>query len=518
MPRARIGSRVRVSANAKASAPFGPNFVRVPSPGPLTSASTILDASGNPYRKPIDPLRPVDASRAAQVFRDIAISNSIELDWTPQMVRSALNEHAIGLFASSALLIDAMLGHARIQGALGARHGALFGLPEIYDQAPADTDGECMGAWREAWGKCAAPIGQGDVVDEIRTQALMAGFCVCEITWDTEVTPWQPYLKPWPLQLMTWNPVKRCLMANTEDGQVEVTPGDGRWFVHAPAGIHRARVAGLLRPLALPWLLYMLSARDWARYSERHGMPILLAKTPAVADAEDKQRFEDGLVTMGSEAVVILPQGLDGEGFDVELLEAASQSWEGFDRLLTRCDSTITIAIQWQNLTTEVKEGSQAAARVHGDVKQTAVVYDDRVWADDVQAQVARPFALWNYGDARKAPRVHRDVQVLDDKLAELQALESFTRAVASLRQSGDPVDLEKLAQSYRVRLPLGSARTSQPTIFAYHLQAGIVRLNEARERLGLPAVTGPEGDAFVGATDPAAAPPSTSTSEDNGQ
>jgi phage gp29-like protein len=472
--------------------------VRIPSGNPYR-APGILDQYGNPYRAPIDPLKKADKGHASRVFRDLAQSPPIQWSWTPVAIREALTEHALGMFQRSAKLIQEMGTHARISSSLSSRVEALLGLAEVFEAGEADTDTECLAAWKEAWPKCRSPIDQGDTVDPIRKEALMAGFTVCEIVWDTEVTPWQPYLKPWPLESVYRDHGNRRLMAMTEEGPEVITPGDGRWFVHAPSGIYSGHLNGLVRPLALPWLLDSLACRDWARYSERHGMPILKAIVPAMASADSKERFESDLETMGSEAIALLPQGLDGEGFDLELLEAAANTWEGFDRLHIRCESTITIAVQWQNLTTEVKEGGMNAARVHADVKQSAVCFDDRVWTNDVHQQIARPFALWNYGDVRKAPKTRRDLEVLEDKLQNVMALDAFSRALASLRQSGDPVDVEALARAYRVKLPMGSARMTQPTIYAYHLAAGVVRRDEMRDRLGLPPVGGEEGQAFLG-------------------
>lgn len=486
------------------SALSGPGYVRVPSP-PLRTSS-ILDSRGNPYRIPRDPLSEAGKARASDVFRDLPIS-PLEVDWTPSDIRGALTEHALGMFTHSALLIDAIIGDDRVQSALGSRIGALTGLEEIIDPSPHDAGGECAAAWKEAWKKCHAPIDQGDVIDVARRDELMAGLHVSELVWDTSGEIWQPYLKPWHLQHVYFDLGRRCLIALTEDGPVEIVPGDGRWFVHASGGIYRGYLNGLVRALALPWLLRCLARRDWARYSERHGMPLIKAMVPAVADSDDKKRFENDLVTMGTEAVVVLPQGLDGEGFDVDLLEAASQSWEGFDRLILRSENAITIAVQWQNLTTEVKEGSQAAARVHGDVKQTAVVKDDRTWADDVENQIARPFALWNYGDARRAPRTRRDVEVLEDQAAKLDCLEKFGRAVAALRQAGESVDVPALAKAYRIKLPIAKAVAEGEPIFGYHLAARMITRDEARARVGLKPLGGAQGAELLGA-DPNAKEP----------
>ncbi len=454
-------------------------------------SGTILDASGNPYRAPRDPLTVGGGQAGARaVYRDLPLS-PLHGEWTVDAVKRALVAHEDGMFQMSGQLINAILGDDRVTAALGSRIGALLGLPTVYERALAD-DGACFDAWLEAWPKCHKPPEQGDVTDQIKRTAHMAGYSVAEIVWDTDGPIWQPYLKPWDSGAFYFDKSRRCLVALTEDGPELVVPGGGKWFVHAPGGVWNAWRSGLVTPLAMPWFLKTCGRRDWARYSERHGMPMILADIPAVADALDKKRFESELETMGTEALVVLPKGMDGQGFNVRLLEAASQSWEGFKQLIAQCDSAITLCVQWQNLTTEIKEGSQAAARVHGDVKQTAVELDNRAWSDDVDMQVARPFAAWNFGDANRAPHTTRDVTPLEDKLVEAAALETFARALAALRQAGEAVDVARLAEAYRVKLPLAAeAGAKQPPIFAYHMAAGVVTVNEVRARLGYGPIEG---------------------------
>lgn len=445
-------------ANANGSTFSGPGFTRFP------SAGTILDANGNPYRSPRDPLKAgAGKAGATTVFRDLPIS-PLHTEWTVDAIRAALVGHEEGSFNLSGRLIDAIGGDDRVTAALGSRIGALLGLPTIYQRAAADADGEVLDAWKTAWPKCHAPPEQGDVTDAIKRQAHMAGFSVSEIVWDTSVTPWQPYLKPWETSAFYYDKARRGLVALTEDGPLPVVPGDGKWFVHAPSGVWRSWLSGLVTPLALPWFLKVCGRRDWARHSERHGMPLILADMPEVADAEDKKRFESDLVTMGTEAVITLPKGLDGEGFNVRLLEAASQSWDGFRQLIGHADNAITLCVQWQNLTTEIKEGSQAAARVHADVKQAAVQLDNRAWKDDVHFQLARPFAAFNYGDPEKAPWTERDVTPLEDRTVDAQALESFARALAAFAQAGIRPDVDALARQYRVRLPPGTVVAPLPS------------------------------------------------------
>jgi phage gp29-like protein len=487
----------------------GSGFVRVPTANDF-GGSRILDATGAPYSISRDPLPGADKARATGVVRDIPVS-IVALRWTVAEIAQALESHALGQFASSAMLADAIGGDDRVQAALGSRVGALFGLPISFGRGAADASGEVLEAWKQAYPRCTESPLVGNALSEIKRWAHLLGFGVGEIQWDTSVTPWQPFLRPLHPMHFWLDVNRRTLVASTVDGPVDVTPGDGRWFVHAPNGVQRGYMQGAVRALALPWLLRSLARRDWARYSERHGLPLIRAVMPAMAKAEDKDRFVSSLATMGTEAVVSLPQGIDGTGFDVSLIEAASQSWEGFDRLIVRCDSAITLCLQWQNLTTEVKEGSFAAARVHSDVKQSAVEFDESTLSRDVDWQIGRPFALWNYGNALAAPSTHWDVTPLEDKIAECQALETFARALASLRQAGEAIDVAALAKAYRVRLPLAQAAAARSApIYAYHMTGGVVTANEVRARLDLEPRD--DGDRLLGAAAAAPAPPEPKT------
>jgi phage gp29-like protein len=265
---------------------------------------------------------------------------------------------------------------------------------------------------------------------------------------------------------------------------------------------------GCVRALAVPWIARNWATRDWIRSSEVHGMPIRLADVPAMANKEDKGNFVHSLTSIGREAVVGCPVNVDGTKFDVRLLEAHNNSWEVFRGLIDRCDTAITLTLQWQTLTTEVKEGSFAAARVHSDVKQSALEFDDQSLAHDLWQQVARPFAAWNFGDAEKAPWTHHDVEPQEDVNAKALGLQAFATAVASLKQQGIPVDVAELARECGIPFAPGPAVSgeSKPQIFGYHLEAGIITINEMRERLGLPAIAG--GDALVTATPQGASSP----------
>lgn len=423
------------------------------------------------------------------MLRDIP-SVTTTLEWTVEAVRAALDGHTSGSFAGSAMLCDAMVGDDRIHSALGSRVGALFGLPTLYEGA----DVEVRDAWRRAWEIGATP----EVQAEAARWTHLMGFALVEILWDTDAPRWQPYLKVWHPQYARFDVMTRTYRVATLDGEVECTPGGGRWLVLAPYG-ERSYMYGAVRALALPWLLRNFAYRDWARYSERHGMPMIKASVPEMASSDDKDAFVGALRTMGSEAVVRLPENLDGSKFDVTLLEATANTWQGFLALISKCDTAITLTLQWQNLTTEIKEGSNAAARVHADVKQTAVEFDDRTLSQAIGQQVARVWVEWNFGAGREVPVTRHDTSVTEDHEAAARVLESLSRSVGSLTNAGVQVDAPALALAYGVRLPIMVDATRKPPVFGYHLQAGVLTRDEVRARLGEPPIGGFDGAEFIG-------------------
>ncbi|HEX4461910.1 MAG TPA: hypothetical protein VIA18_28215, partial [Polyangia bacterium] len=105
-----------------------------------------------------------------------------------------------------------------------------------------------------------------------------------------------------------------------------------RWIVFEPYGplgwLHGAKI----RTLTTPYLIRTWVRTWWARYCEVHGMPIRAGIIPAERKPADERLFLSQLTNLAHEAVIRLPQGEDGNKFDVKLIEAASNSWQGFEK------------------------------------------------------------------------------------------------------------------------------------------------------------------------------------------
>jgi phage gp29-like protein len=419
--------------------------------GSLRGANTTRSGEpggmfGNAFDPPRDPILSPDDPLI--VRRDIPIT-TVSGDWTINGIRQALAGHKIGQFAQSSMLVDDCFGDDRVQATLGSRTGALFGQKVIHKRSRKDADGACIRAWRDQWESIAA---QG-VMSESKRWAIMSGFSVSELLWDTSVTPWKVTLKPWHPQYIYYRWDIRRLVANTIDGGVVIEPGAGKWLVHAPFGMYRGWIHGAVRAIADKWIIKQLAWRDWARFNERHGLPIIKAYVPAAGDARQKELFVQSMATMGQEAVVGLPQNVDETGYNLELLEARDRAYDTFGKTIEAADRSIILTIKSQNLTTEVSEGSFAAARQHGGTEQVTLEFDNSTFAHDLYHQVARPFAMFNYGDPDLATRSSWDVEPIEDYVAKSTVLTAVSKAIVDLRTAGVKVNAKKLAARYAVVL-----------------------------------------------------------------
>lgn len=405
------------------------------------------DEFGGAYDAPRDALAGVERSDATVLYRDIPLQ-AVASNWNIDAIRATLIDHRIGLWSLPSQLCDAVFGDDRVQATLGSRTGGLFSQPLLHHRR---GDGRKFShrahrAWKEAWPK----ICPQSVMSEIMRWAIVLGFAIVEIRWDTTVTPWLPYLKPWNPYFDQYRWDIRQHQLATLDGPVAPVPGQGKWMLFAPHGQYRGWIQGAIRAIAERWFVKQLSWRDWARFNERHGLPIITAETPAAGDINQKRNFILSMQRLGQESVVGLPQNVDGTGYKVGLLEAKDRAWESFPALIDRCDRSIVLPILWQNLTTEVKEGSLAAARVHGDVRQNAIEFDNQTLSEAIHEQVARPWALFNFGDPDVAPYTCWDVQPVEDFVSKVDVLQKFSQSMMQLRTAGlAPKHVRRLAARF---------------------------------------------------------------------
>jgi len=430
----------------------------------LTIHKTVQDQLGGTvapfpdvaFAPVVDPLSDSKARARAQglVWREIPLI-TIQNSWSVQAVRGALASLVLGVFEQPGFLIDSILGDDRIQATLGSRVGGLLGAPVSFKPSETDTDGRCFDAWTKNWNR----IGAEAPWNTLLSYTHMAGFQFAQLLWETGGEFWIPHIMPLHMSFSYYHWPLRHYVFISLDGQVAVQPGDGKWILHAPHGEHRGWMRGAVRAIAQPWLMRHFALRDWARFNERHGLPILKGKVPAAADATARSLFETQIANLGSDTAMILPQGVQEQfSYDLELLEAQAGEWESFKAEIDQCDMQIVLTLLYQNLTTEVQEGSFAAARVHAAVRQAALKADSRALAMTIYHQIARTFAAFNFGDPDLAPWTEWEVTPAEDFNANADVLVKWANGLEVLRRAGykavDKKSLEEFAQAFGFKLP----------------------------------------------------------------
>ncbi|HBE45728.1 MAG TPA: DUF935 domain-containing protein [Deltaproteobacteria bacterium] len=132
----------------------------------------------------------------------------------------------------------------------------------------------------------------------------------------------------------------------------------------------------------------------WVIFTEKYGMPYIVGKKPRGTLKEETDNFADMLGNMVQDAVAVIP-----DDSSVEIIEASGKgaSAEIYERLLESCKTEVAIAILGQNLTTEVKGGSYAAAESHMAVRQD-IIYGDKKLVEDTFNELIKWIFDINFG------------------------------------------------------------------------------------------------------------------------
>lgn len=462
------------------------------------------------FAPPTDPIKAGDVrGRAQLVYRDIPLV-TVQNSWTVDQTRAALAAHTIGQFETSAQLADAILGDDRVTATLGSRVSGLFGR-EVRFKPGNDSSAarECLDAWQECW-----PAFSGDgALAECHVYGILMGWSAAQPVWDTTTPIYKPSLRPWHPRYSYYHWPLRRYIALSQDGQIAIEPGNGKWMLHAPFGAYRGWIRGTIRALAEPWLLRHFAFRDMARYSEVHGMPTRVGEVPAASDPEERSQYAAMLSQLGSETTLLLSKGVDQQySYGFRLEEAKDTAWEVFPGLIDRCDMAIVLAIMFQNLTTEVKGGSYGATTAHMDIRESGLQADNAAWKYTLYNQVARVFAYLNFGDADLAPWTDWDVEPRGNYETNAKQFQQFGIAIDQMARGGvrfrDVEELRKFAAdrfglnglpAFDLKEPVagglgGAPKSKLP--FTDVDPADVVTVNEARELNDLPAMDG--GDVTI--------------------
>jgi phage gp29-like protein len=417
-----------------------------------------------PIARPED-RRPPPAPRA---WADV-----VDDRWSVARVRAALTDLTQGQFAAPAILADAILQDDRVAADLRTRVLAVSGLPFRIEASVFGDQRRARAVAREAelaWSQ----IAPASLVHDLLRWSILVGFAPAGCAWTTTARRWTPTATLFHPEHLYLDTAAEVIRATTRDGLAEVTPGSGAWVLHAPDG-SRPWMTAALRGLAIPWLARQYARRDWSRFSEKHGLPIVGAIVPQDADSAEKDGFYSDLRRLGSEGLVMLPRDDQGRGFDLKYLEPGNvAAASSFRDLISHCDQAIAVALLGQASNAQ-EGGSFAKAQALDAIRLDLLESDAKALGETIYAQLLRPWAHYNFGDADLAPRPVWDPTPPSD-IATLAAThktagEAMAAWNAAAATAGLAVDVAALAERYGV--PLLRASTPEAPVAPQEAPAG---------------------------------------------
>ena len=390
---------------------------------------------------------------ASRIARDLPVLTFTTWD-TVSMVRNALDMLEQGQFMAAAQLAESMTRDDRVAGVLSTRVQGLLGMELEIESGGESEEDPVVERLEEEW----PGMFPESSLSQLLRWGIMVGLGLGQKVPVREKDKLTFKLKVWHPQFVYWRWDSRSYWVATMDGSIEVVPGDDQWVVYTPYGYERGWMGGHIRSLAIPWLARQWALRDWARYSEVHGLPVRAGIVPQEGKEEDKERFLYELAQLSNESVIRLPQGSgpDGAKFDVKLVEALANTWEGFRGLIDQCNAAIAIDLLGQNLTTEVKGGSFAASQTHERIRQDVLEWDEATLSACLDVQAIKPWVAANFGDA-PAPTCHRNTDPPEDLGARATAAKTMADALVQLKAVRAPVDVEEVAEAYGIPLLEGA-------------------------------------------------------------
>lgn len=357
--------------------------------------------------------------------------------WSPALLKTALIQADSGQFRTLADLCDWVLADDRVGAVAQTFVGGLLSLPLAFEPS---GDGRRKGravraleAEEDFW-----KIAPEDEAFQIYTWALLLGFQWAHLEHVESNGRVLPCLRFWHTRNVRFDWTSRRWFTKVDDGlgEVEMVDGDGEWVMFSPYGRFRPWAHGLWRGTARWCLLKSYAEDDWGRHSEKAS--VLVAESVQGVSTTSRKELAAELYSLGRNASVAPPAGVT-----LKLLEARANTRDLYLAQVEAANTAVAVSWLGQNLTTEVKGGSFAAAQVHGRVEGQRIRGFAEFESTTVREKVLTRWAELNFGNRDLAPWPIRNTDVPEDGkvVAEIMKLraESFT----AMRTAGVIIDAE---------------------------------------------------------------------------
>ncbi len=382
-------------------------------------------------------------------------------EWTPATIRGALLDADSGTLARPADLVEAIMGDDRVQGVLSTLTHGLLGLPLSFEGGGA-RQRKALEGQRGLEGKTAVPGDWYTMFPEAQLAQLMAWGILLGVGIGERVPRPRGLEEREVPELRVWHPrwLRQDVMTErwyltTSAGEIEITPGDGRWILYLPYGGTRPWTMGAWRPLSFAWILKQFALHDRARHSEVQGSAARVGIAPAGASPAGRKQWLRDIRAMGRDNAMVLPFG-----YDYKVVEATGRTHEIYGAQIEWADRAIAITIAGQFVTTEGTKGF-SNGNIHAEIKHDKIKFAAETLSTQLRAQGVIPWSIANFETA-DAPWPRWDTNPPVDKLEIANAMAALGNAIAvlnaALASEGQRADAVALAAQFGIPLLSGAA------------------------------------------------------------
>lgn len=306
---------------------------------------------------------------------------------------------------------EELLTDARVSGCAGSRKAGVLSLEWDIDRGKAKS--------RQAKLIIDVFKNQLDIYQIISEaiEAVFFGYSVLEVTWEKAGS----YILPSRIQAKPQNwflfDTEGSLRFRSKENPIDGEPVPEYKFIIVQHNATYKNPYGeaVLSKCFWPITFKRGGIKFWVIFAEKYGMPYMVGKHPRGTSKEETEKLADLLEQMVQDAVAVIP-----DDSSVEIMEAGgkSSSSQIYRDLIDYCNSEIAIAILGQNLSTEVKEGSYAAAQSHMYVRKDLIDTDKKMIEKTFNALIKWIYKL-NFADGDMPQFTMYEEEDVDKDLAE---------------------------------------------------------------------------------------------------
>jgi phage gp29-like protein len=401
---------------------------------------------------------PSSGSLRSQVIQPSVRTYTI---WTPTRIRAAEIEADGGSMRRVANLCDWLLGDDRIRGCLDVRAQALFGLDPKFepsgDKRRSNRAVRALEADEDWWD--SYPEAENTL---LVIWGILLGFAPGRNRWEdggpqhggrvlAKPEFWHPQHTRYDWTTRRW--LTKVATPTTDFGvnEVEIVAGDGDWILHTPYGPNRPWSMGLWRGLARLALLKSYAQSDWARLGESASRNVVESTVDSqgnvVDTKENRQELADDIAALGRDGTIVLPPM-----YTYKLVEASAVTKDIYDQQIKMANEAIAISIRGGNLSTNVTEGSFAAAKAQSQMgDQAKLRFDAQAFTTTIHDQSLIMWAELNFGDPGLAPWPVYPVQQEEDLKSKAEAMAKAAESLIQFQALGFDIDREGFAETFQL-------------------------------------------------------------------